>query len=257
MEKNAKSLAKLLSDGDLVISAGGDGTALIALNGVMLSKKDVNFAVLPYGNFNDMSRIGGVKTLNQAIKGKTREVWPLEVRVNGKFWRYVMCYATTGMLARSVQIFEEKGLRKDLQAKKGNIVGSLVSLAVWWFKNREKRFLPKFLLNNWAVEKGATDYMAVNSKTVAKIMKNNGAYKDKEIFRSGVEKLSGFGGLAWFMARSLNGKMPLYESKLDKLTFDKPTKIDIQAEGEYAKLEGVTEIVVKKANSAINLVKKG
>jgi len=56
VDENAKRLAKVLCDGDLVISAGGDGTATMVLNAVILSKKKVRMAVLPYGNFNDLAR---------------------------------------------------------------------------------------------------------------------------------------------------------------------------------------------------------
>ena len=55
--ENAKRLSEILSDGDLVIVAGGDGTATMAANGVMLSGKDVTLGVLGYGNFNDTARM--------------------------------------------------------------------------------------------------------------------------------------------------------------------------------------------------------
>ena len=57
LEENARALAELLHDGDLVITAGGDGTATMATNGIMLSKKDVTLGVLGYGNFDDMARM--------------------------------------------------------------------------------------------------------------------------------------------------------------------------------------------------------
>ena len=41
VDDNAEQLSKILMDGDIVIAAGGDGTATIGLNGVMLSKKAV------------------------------------------------------------------------------------------------------------------------------------------------------------------------------------------------------------------------
>ena len=56
VDDNAKRLAEFLLDGDIVVTAGGDGTATIGLNGVILSEKIVRFMALPYGNFNDMAR---------------------------------------------------------------------------------------------------------------------------------------------------------------------------------------------------------
>ena len=57
LRENADELAKILNDGDLVIAAGGDGTAAMAVNGVMRSGKDVALGVLGYGNFNDLARM--------------------------------------------------------------------------------------------------------------------------------------------------------------------------------------------------------
>ena len=61
VDENAKNLAKILKDGDLVLSAGGDATASISANGILRSNKDVTLAVLPYGNFNDLARTLGAK----------------------------------------------------------------------------------------------------------------------------------------------------------------------------------------------------
>ena len=56
LEDNILQLSKLLKDDDLVISAGGDATGIISSNAVLKSDKDATLAVLPYGNFNDLSR---------------------------------------------------------------------------------------------------------------------------------------------------------------------------------------------------------
>lgn len=61
VDDNAKELAKLLDDGDLAVAVGGDGTAAVVVNGIMQSGKDVTFAALGYGNFNDVARMLGAK----------------------------------------------------------------------------------------------------------------------------------------------------------------------------------------------------
>lgn len=68
VDKNATKFAKLLKDGDLVIAAGGDATGVIAANAILKSEKDVTLAVLPYGNFNDLSRTLGTKTLDDIFE---------------------------------------------------------------------------------------------------------------------------------------------------------------------------------------------
>lgn len=128
VDDNAKELAKILNDGDLVIAAGGDGTAVIATNGVMLSGKDVTLGVLGYGNFNDMARmlgakraveyggeyVGGVTEIVQKFTdGKVREIYPLEVKVDGEHWRYVPCYVTLGLFAESVAVFDDEKVRGE------------------------------------------------------------------------------------------------------------------------------------------------
>lgn len=67
VDDNSTNLSKLLLDGDLIIAAGGDGTSAVALNGAMLSQKDVTLAVLGFGNFNDFSRTLGYKSLSEII----------------------------------------------------------------------------------------------------------------------------------------------------------------------------------------------
>ena len=79
VDDNAKRLAKVLENGDLVIAAGGDGTANIAANGIMVSGCDgVRLGVLGYGNFNDMARTFGRPSLDEILNSEAREVWPLD-----------------------------------------------------------------------------------------------------------------------------------------------------------------------------------
>lgn len=275
VDDNARELAKILNDGDLVISAGGDGTAVIAVNGVMLSEKDVVLGVLGYGNFNDMARmlrmkraveyggeyIGGVTEIVQRFtEGKTKEVHPLEVKVNGEHWRYVPCYVTLGLLAESVAVFDDKKVRKKLQTGKKGLIFSVWNLAKWYFENRKREFLPKGKLERknargseveikgvaQTFSEGATDYMAINGSSVARIMRGGKNYRKKEAFRSNVSKLSGVGGLMWFMMRSVLVRVPGKKTVRDVIKFDEPSEVEIQAEGEYQKLKEVKEIVVEK-----------
>lgn len=255
VDDNAKKLAKLLEDGDLVIAAGGDGTATIALNGVVRAKKEVSLAVLPYGNFNDMARSFNVKGFKQAVRGETIEAWPLEVLVNGKIWRRVMCYVSVGMMAESTEVFDNAKVRKGLQKGKKGLFWSGINLFTWWCKNRKKRFLPEFSLNGHKVEKKVTDYLAVNSKTVAKVLKNKPSFRMSGSFYGGVLKLSGFLAICRFFVRGMNGKMGLFETEGDKIVFKKPARVEIQAEGEYKKFEGVETIEIRKAAKPVRIVR--
>lgn len=62
-DDNVQSLARLMEDGYLVVVAGGDGTASMAINGILRSGKQVVLGVLGFGNFNDIAGCWG------------REIW--------------------------------------------------------------------------------------------------------------------------------------------------------------------------------------
>jgi diacylglycerol kinase family enzyme len=82
IEKNIKALADTLMDGDLVVVAGGDGTATMALNAIFSSNKNrICFGVLGFGNFNDVAASIGNNDFEELINmygaDEVREVWPL------------------------------------------------------------------------------------------------------------------------------------------------------------------------------------
>ncbi len=158
LHENADELAKILSDGDLVVAAGGDGTASMAVNGVMRSGKDVALGVLGYGNFNDFARmlkskraveyggeyVGGVTEIVERYEaGKTKEIYPLEVKVDGKHWRYAPCYVSLGLFAESTAVFDEPKVREKLKTGKKHLFFSIFTLAKWYFRNRKREFLPE------------------------------------------------------------------------------------------------------------------
>lgn len=157
LHESADDFAKILHDGDLVVVAGGDGTAAMVANGILRSKKDVTMGVLGYGNFNDFARtlkskravdyggeyIGGVTEIVERYEaGKAKEIYPLEVKVDGKHWRYVLCYLSVGMMAASTLVFDEPKVRGKLQKKQRILGYSLWTLMKWYFKNRRQEFLP-------------------------------------------------------------------------------------------------------------------
>ncbi len=157
VDDNAKELAKLLDDGDLAVAVGGDGTAAVVVNGIMQSGKDVTFAALGYGNFNDVARmlgakcpveyggeyIGGITDIVQRFEsGKTTEIYPLEAKADGKLWRYSPCYITLGMFAESAAVLNGNEVRKKLRTGKKRMLFSLWQLAKWYFANRKREFLP-------------------------------------------------------------------------------------------------------------------
>ena len=255
VDDNAAKLAKLIRDDDLVLAVGGDATAVIAANGVLLSKKDATLAALPYGNFNDLSKMLKVKTLADVFKAKSTKLWPLEVSVDGKHLRYSTCYTTIGMMAEATELFDNKKVRKSLRKGYKSSWRSYPKLAKWYFKNRSKRvFLPEFKLNGLLQKKNTTDYLAVNGKKLARVMRGGAWYKNEKTFWHTTGRLKSFFRLSLFMAKSMLKGVPGAETKGDKLEFLNPATIEFQSEGEYKILENVEKIEIKKAEQFLKVL---
>ncbi len=255
VDANAVKLAKLIHDDDLVLAVGGDATAVIAANGVMLSKKDAMLAALPYGNFNDLAQTLGLKTLKDIFKAKTTKLWPLEIKVDGKHLRFSSCYVSLGMMAEATEIFDNQKIRKSLQKGHRSSWRSYPKLAKWYFKNRSKRdFLPEFKLNGAMQKKKVTDYFAVNGKSLARVMRGGKWYKNEKIFWHGTHRLKNFFKLATFMAKSMMKRIPGDETIGDTIEFLAPAKVEFQSEGEYKVLENVKKIEIKKAEQFLKVL---
>lgn len=280
VDDNAEQLAKLLSDGDLVVAAGGDGTAAVAVNGIIQSGKDVTFSALGYGNFNDVARmlgakrpveyggeyVGGITEIAGRFETeKTTEIYPLEAKVDGKVWRYAPCYVTLGMFAESAAVLNSEPVRKKLRTGKKHLFFSLWQLAKWYFGNRKREFLPKTRTEvvvdassksqEVRFVEGATDYLAVNSPRVAKLMRGAKCAAKKQEFRSTTARLGSFGRLVWFMMRSVLVRIPSKKTTGDLIKFEQPSTVMIHAEGEYQELHDVKKIEIKKSKKALKVIK--
>ena len=253
VDENAPELAKLLKDGDLVIVAGGDGTAAVAANGVMLAGKEATLGVLGYGNLNDMAGMLGEKEVLEIVRKfeakETREIYPLEVRLDEKHWRYAPCYATIGLLAEATELMDDKKVRASLRKGRRGPVFSLGRAVKWYLKNKRRQFLPKGMkLNGVEVPPKTTDYLAVNGPTLARMMKGGDWYQRAEGFGSGVRRLGGFWQMVGFGLKSVFAKVPLDETKRDVIEFAEASEVEIQAEGEYQKVK-VQKIEVRKGKA--------
>ncbi len=262
VDDNARRLAKVLASGDLVIAAGGDGTATIAINGIMLSRaQNVKLGVIGYGNFNDVARTFGDLKLKDILKGSVKRVYPLECKINGKHWRFGMCYFTLGMFAEACACFDVPKTRKTLRKGGRKTIFSLMTLVKWWLKNHRRKFLPEsFQLADSSEEsvecKKVSDYMAVNGRTVAKIMKGSDWCLSESEFLSATGRMTKFWKLFKFMTRSVFRRIPGATSDYDCLVFPEATKVMIQAEGEYKQMEGVRTVEISKVGKPLLVVTK-
>ena len=291
-EENVKALKKVLQDGDIAIAAGGDATAAVAANAILESKKDVTLGVLPYGNFNDLARTLGTmryEDIEQAIEGdrlrglrsaaaraiaapahgdgpgdcdpkmvtSIAKLYPLDIIVDGKHWRYATCYVTAGMTAEAVELFDEPKFRAYMRKGHKSSWRSYLKLVEWYFKNRHKKvFIPPFTLNGKPTKKGISDYCALSGKSMCRVMKGGDDYLKPKVFRSENCRLISFPRLFKLMTISIFKRMPGTETKEDLLEFLEPATIELQAEGEYKKFEDISKILVKKPGQYIKVIHK-
>lgn len=257
VDQNATKFAKILNDGDLVISAGGDATAVIAVNAILKSDKDVRLAVLPYGNFNDLARTLRTKTLSDIFSDKAHhgKLYPLEIYINGEFFRYATCYVTIGMTAEAVKLYDTPRVRKVLKTNFGRKIGSYTNLMGWYFKNRRKKvFLPKFKLNSELQHPKTSDYAAINGRSMARVMKGGEDFKDSKIFRSETDRLTNFWRLVKLMTKSIFHRIPGSDTTGDILEFLESATVELQAEGENRVFKDIRTIEIKKGEKCLKTI---
>lgn len=283
LEANITKLSKIIKDGDLVISAGGDATGIIASNGILKSGKDATLAVLPYGNFNDLShtlgtskladivtRTGGLaggtpaarsrqaSTVGETARsGLVQKLYPLEIIVDGKLFRYATCYVTIGMMAESVKIYDQPKMRKKLKTSFGRKISSYTDLAGWYFKYRHKKqFLPDFKLNGKLQPKNTSDYAAINGRFLARVLKSTPYYQNPHIFLHETDRLTNFWRLFKLITKSIFFCIANTETTYDKVEFLEPATIELQAEGEYQVFKNIKQIEIKKSDKYIKVIHK-
>ena len=261
VDDNAAKLAKLLNDGDLVVAAGGDGTATIAANAILLARaQDVKLGVLGYGNFNDLARTLKTKHFEEIIdavegrgRGKVTELWALECLVNERHWRFGMCYFTVGLFAEACAVFDQRENRRELRTGQKGFLYSVGLLARWYMRNRKREFLADF---RWRGRKFAdvTDYVAVNGRKMARVMRGGEWFLGERRFWSEARDLSSVRKLMSLMIPSVLSRIPGEETRGDVLNFAEMREVMIQAEGEYKKFSDVNKIEIRKAERALRVV---
>ena len=295
VDDNAAKLSRIIKDGDLVLSAGGDATGIISSNAILKSGKDATLAVLPYGNFNDLAHTLGAKSLRDIFNATIHEeaincleksagayerggrsappvttggrdsvserqfiassFYPLEIYVDGKFFRYATCYVTIGMTAEAVELFDEPKTRKKLQKGHKSSWRSYFYLMFWYFKNRRKKqFIPDFKLNGKLQHKKTSDYAAVNGRSMCRVMKGGYDYLVPKKFRSITDRLTSFPRLFILMLKSILVRTPGIETEGDLLEFLKPSTVELQAEGEYRIFKNIKTIEIKKSKTPLNVI---
>lgn len=258
--ENAARLSKVLSKGDLVLSAGGDGTASMCVNAIMKSEKMVYFAVMPFGNFNDYAETLGRMDLETIVRrfeqGKFSDFYPLEIRVNDKHYTYAGMYFTVGLMAEAERIFKNPRTRRKLVRARSRLGFSARKLFGWYVKNKHRKdFLPATMtLNGKEVPKVTTDYVAMNGKNMAGVVPGKGWFDNSEKFWGGTMKSRSLVRLFSKFLKALGGKLPGSETTRDVLEFVEPYDIYVHAEGEGEQLTDVKKLEIEKRKASIRVI---
>ena len=255
-----KNLTKIIRQGDLVLAAGGDGLATMAMNAIIQSDVIATLAVMPFGNFNDFAGTLGSMDFDRIIRnfeeGRYEKFYPLDIRVNDRHYTYSGVYFTVGMMAEAAGVLENLKVRKKLVRAKNRMKYSAKKLFRWYRRNkRRKDLLPEMTrLNDIKVMKHTTDYVAMNGGSLAGVVPGGIWYKSAEKFWSGTMRNRSILRMFRKFIRALEGELPGGESMGDVLVFDKPSDVFVCAEGDGHKLNGVTKIEVLKNGRSLRVI---
>ncbi|MBR5389372.1 hypothetical protein IK146_02325 [Candidatus Saccharibacteria bacterium] len=259
-KETLRNLARIIRKGDLVLAAGGDGLATMAMNAVIQSGVIATLAVMPFGNFNDFASTLGRMDFETIIRkfeeGRYEEFYPLEVRVNDRHYTYSGVYFTVGMMAEAAEVLEDLKVRKKLTRAKNRMKYSAKKLFRWYRKNKHRKdLLPEAMrLNDTKVMKYTTDYVAMNGASLAGVVPGGTWYKDAEKFWSGTMRNRSIVRMFRKFVKALEGELPGKESRRDVLTFDKPSGVFVCAEGDGYKLDDVSKIEIKKSDKSLRVI---
>lgn len=264
---NAQKMAKILQNNDIVLVAGGDGTAHIATNAIILSgKTGIKIKYTGFGNFNDYAHSFSRNHYKACIRALDEQqakyaVKPLEMHVNGQFYRYIPLYATIGLTAEMAEIFEHPKVRGALKKSPGRNTRLLLSLAAatrFYFSHRKDDLIEtsKIKMNETELELNTktTDLVFMNGPRMARIMRS----------RTNKKTLDNFGFTALdsskiiknlpFLIKGLFGFIPLKTAKKVEIFLKTPQDLQIQIEGESVKLEGVENISIQQIEQTIDIL---
>jgi len=258
-EENVAKLEVMLGDGDLLVVAGGDGTAALAVNAAMRSGKRVTLGVLGYGNFCDVAEMLRVKSLGDVVRKfeaeEVKDLWPLEVKINDELWRYAICYFSMGLMAEAAGIMDDPTIRAKISDNEKKATRFVLMRAVkWYLRNHRRQFLAAGDLNGEEFDAKATDYLAVNGPTLAKIMRGGEWWQNAEEFGSTLQQLGKFWKMVRFGMTSVKKGVPLSLTKRDLVVFNDMTSVIMQTEGESEKKQDVKRIEVRKAKVPLRVV---
>ncbi len=264
---NAQKMAKILQNNDIILVAGGDGTAHIATNAILLSgKTGIKIKYTGFGNFNDYAHSFSRNHYKACIRAldeqKTKyAIKPLEMKVNGQFYRYIPLYATIGLTAEMAEIFEHpkvRGALKKTPGRNSRLILSLLAATRFYFNHRKEENIPikEVKIDGSIVPHNhkTTDLVFMNGPRMARIMRSRSNKKTLEDFGFVALDSSKITKNLPFLTKGLLGFIPLRTVSDIEVTLGTPQNLQIQIEGESIKLDKVKDFSIRQVQAKIDIL---
>ena len=259
-EDNINSMREVFRNGDRIIAAGGDGTAMQIVNAVLREEHtDTEVAFTGFGNFNDLATAhAGSASLLDLLSddASTVDLFPLTIEVDDTYWRDAPAYMTMGWTALAAAEFGSSTSRDSLRGKPraSNLAASLHQLLNHYAENRHFK-LPAFTTDvPDSPLHGASDVLAVNNPRVGSIVRSRDRYYDGASFGYAEVDVSRIIKNMPFGLKSIAGHAPTAPRQSVTVEFDAPATVPIQSEGEFAQLNGVSTISIYKSASKVRVI---
>lgn len=259
--ENAKELAKIIQEDDLVLSAGGDGSAAMCLNAIMKSGKLATLSVMPFGNFNDFAKTLGRMSFERIVQKFEEsdyiDFYPMEVKVNGKHYIYSGMYFSVGLMAETASVMKKPNVRRKLVKARNRTSFSARKTFFWLLRNKHRRdFLPeKLTINGENVVKITTDYVAMNGNSMIGMIPGGVWYRAPRQFWSGTMRNRSVLRMFFKFVKAMEGELPGGVTSRDVLEFPEASSVFVHSEGEGEKLENVIKISVNKNGKSLRVIK--
>lgn len=246
---NTDDLREVLQSGDTVIVTGGDGTKMQAANAALAANlENVQFAMLPYGNYNDLATRN--LSIDDIISGNVERytVHPLSIEVNGTFERWAPSYATLGFTALLAETFSQPATREKLTGHTAvhRKLGNLAELGAGYFAHRDTKLPPFRTSKSLHVHRAVTDVLLLNSKKAGGIIRSHDAYGALPYFGYREADVSTIMKNIPFGLAALAGRAPASRVSEMRIIFEHATSVPFQSEGEFKLLDNVSDIFVYK-----------
>ena len=250
-DDNVKDFLDHLPEKSRVISAAGDGTAE-QLATAALQKEGLTIGVLPYGNYNDtaLSHMDKNQTVLDFVHDDVSHIVrkPMAIEINGEYVSESFSYATFGLTALIAAGFRDEVSRERMRmaSPMRRTILRYGQAGLDYLKYAGNK-LPDFRVDDTMTQSGRTDLAFTNNPTVARLLRFEDTYFDKDYFGARTDlDMKSLHDLATFGVPSLFGKAPLDSVEEMRVQFEHTAhKLPFQSGGEYQEIDADSVYVYK------------